>query len=189
MDSLTAFSSSKSPLPSTLLVLTTIIRSEPSLVCRRLVCLLLSFSTLTSRSSLKDSTLHLLDAFVITSTFVLEVALRGREKELAGLLVLVRLWRLVKLAGGGELFSIPISTTPANFLILSLIAVAVGVGEVDEASLRRLLETEERLQGIEGELRGERETLARIRAHLEAKRDLDGLKVADQGKERVLSQI
>jgi hypothetical protein len=44
--------------------------------------------------------LHLFDAAVIVVTFVLEVALKGREKELAGMLIVLRLWRLVKLVGG-----------------------------------------------------------------------------------------
>jgi hypothetical protein len=44
--------------------------------------------------------LHLFDASVVLTTFVLEVVLRGKERELAGLLILLRLWRLVKLVGG-----------------------------------------------------------------------------------------
>jgi len=68
--------------------------------------------------------LHLFDAVVIVTTFILEVVLRGRQRELAGLLILLRLWRLVKLVGG----------------------VAVGAGEIGEedaqalADLRRELE-------------------------------------------------
>jgi hypothetical protein len=44
--------------------------------------------------------LHLFDSIIILTTFVLEVILRGKEAELAGLLVVLRLWRLVKLVGG-----------------------------------------------------------------------------------------
>ena len=44
--------------------------------------------------------LHFFDAIVIVTTFVLEVVLRGRERELASLLIILRLWRLVKLVGG-----------------------------------------------------------------------------------------
>jgi hypothetical protein len=44
--------------------------------------------------------LHLFDAFIILTTFVLEVVLKGRERELAGLLIVLRLWRLIKLVGG-----------------------------------------------------------------------------------------
>ena len=46
------------------------------------------------------SSLHFFDAAVIITTFVLEVILRGRERELAGLLIILRLWRLVKLVQG-----------------------------------------------------------------------------------------
>ena len=46
------------------------------------------------------ASLHLFDAFVIVTTFVLEVVLRGKERELAGLLIILRLWRLLKLVGG-----------------------------------------------------------------------------------------
>lgn len=49
--------------------------------------------------------LHLFDAVVILTTFVLEVVLKGRERELAGLLILLRLWRLVKLVGGQSIFT------------------------------------------------------------------------------------
>ena len=44
--------------------------------------------------------LHLFDAMIIVTTFVLEVVLKGRERELAGLLIILRLWRLIKLVGG-----------------------------------------------------------------------------------------
>jgi len=53
---------------------------------------------------------HLFDAVIIVITFVLEFILRGKERELAALLVLFRLWRLIKLVGG----------------------IAVGAGEVGE---------------------------------------------------------
>jgi hypothetical protein len=46
------------------------------------------------------ASLHLFDAVIIVTTFVLEVILRGKERELAGLLVVLRLWRLLKLVGG-----------------------------------------------------------------------------------------
>lgn len=46
------------------------------------------------------SSLHFLDASVIIVTFILEVFLKGRERELAGLLILLRLWRLIKLVSG-----------------------------------------------------------------------------------------
>jgi len=68
--------------------------------------------------------LHLFDAMVIVTTFILEVVLRGRERELAGLLILLRLWRLVKLVGG----------------------VAVGAGEIGEEDERALADTRRELE-------------------------------------------
>ncbi|KAI8060920.1 hypothetical protein BC940DRAFT_146669 [Gongronella butleri] len=40
--------------------------------------------------------LHIFDVVVVVSTFVLEIVLRGREREVAGLLIILRLWRIVK---------------------------------------------------------------------------------------------
>ncbi|KAI9307761.1 hypothetical protein BJ944DRAFT_228335 [Cunninghamella echinulata] len=40
--------------------------------------------------------LHIFDVVVVVSTFVLEVILRGKEREAAGLLIIFRLWRIVK---------------------------------------------------------------------------------------------
>lgn len=44
--------------------------------------------------------LHVFDALIIVTTFILEVVLKGKEREFAGLLIVLRLWRLVKLVGG-----------------------------------------------------------------------------------------
>ncbi|KAI0256744.1 hypothetical protein BJV78DRAFT_1116823 [Lactifluus subvellereus] len=66
--------------------------------------------------STPHSSLHLFDAVVIVTTFVLEVILRGKERELAGLLITLRLWRLLKLVGG----------------------VAVGAGEIEEDTYKEL---------------------------------------------------
>ncbi|KAI8998504.1 hypothetical protein BD414DRAFT_453302 [Trametes punicea] len=68
--------------------------------------------------------LHLFDALVILTTFVLEVGLRGRERELASLLVILRLWRLVKLVQG----------------------IAVSAGEIDERQAEELSETRHKLR-------------------------------------------
>ena len=46
------------------------------------------------------ASLHAFDSLIIITTFVLEIILRGKERELVGLLVILRLWRLVKLVGG-----------------------------------------------------------------------------------------
>jgi len=79
------------------------------------------------------SSLHIFDAIIILTTFVLEVVLKGRERELAGLLIILRLWRLLKLVGG----------------------VAVGAGELEE-------ETYKELAQIKRELEESRSALARV---------------------------
>ncbi|KDQ19466.1 hypothetical protein BOTBODRAFT_153373 [Botryobasidium botryosum FD-172 SS1] len=81
-------------------------------------------------SGVPHATLHIFDAFIITTTFVLEVALKGREQELAALLIILRLWRLVKLVGG----------------------VAVGAGELDEENVRLLEETQLELEETKKQL-------------------------------------
>ncbi|KAG6818198.1 hypothetical protein H0H87_000103 [Tephrocybe sp. NHM501043] len=81
-------------------------------------------------SDVIHSGLHLFDALIIVVTFVLEVALKGRERELAGLLITLRLWRLVKLVGG----------------------VAVGAGEIEEETARRLAETLDELRNVKTDL-------------------------------------
>ncbi|SAM03978.1 hypothetical protein [Absidia glauca] len=40
--------------------------------------------------------LHIFDIVVVVSTFVLDIVLRGKEREVAGLLIIFRLWRIVK---------------------------------------------------------------------------------------------
>jgi len=83
--------------------------------------------------------LHLFDAFIIITTFVLEVILKGKEQELAGLLIILRLWRLVKLVGG----------------------VSVGVGELGEEDAVRAAEAESQVEALKKEN-------ADLRARLEA---------------------
>ncbi|KAJ7098022.1 hypothetical protein B0H15DRAFT_1019275 [Mycena belliarum] len=83
--------------------------------------------------------LHLFDAFIILTTFILEVVLKGREQELAGLLIILRLWRLVKLVGG----------------------VSVGVGEIGEGDAIRAAEAETQVEVLKKEN-------ADLRARLEA---------------------
>jgi len=76
------------------------------------------------------ASLHLFDCIIIITTFVLEVVLRGKEQELAGLLVVLRLWRLVKLVGG----------------------VAVGAGELEEENAQILAETKRQLEEVKAQL-------------------------------------
>ncbi|KAJ7774717.1 hypothetical protein B0H16DRAFT_1303488 [Mycena metata] len=73
--------------------------------------------------------LHLFDAFIIITTFVLEVILKGKEQELAGLLIILRLWRLVKLVGG----------------------VSVGVGELGEEDAVRAADAESEVEALKKE--------------------------------------
>nr|GAT47218.1 predicted protein [Mycena chlorophos] len=73
--------------------------------------------------------LHLFDAVIVCATFVLEVVLRGKEQELAGLLVVLRLWRLIKLVGG----------------------VSVGVGEMGEQDAIRAAEAEQEVARLKRE--------------------------------------
>ncbi|KAN0133804.1 hypothetical protein V8E53_008528 [Lactarius tabidus] len=70
------------------------------------------------------ASLHLFDAIIILTTFVLEVVLKGKERELAGLLIILRLWRLLKLVGG----------------------VAVGAGEIQEDTLKELAQVKRELE-------------------------------------------
>lgn len=43
--------------------------------------------------------LHLVDAIIILTSFLLEIFLKGAEQELSSLLIVFRLWRVVKLTG------------------------------------------------------------------------------------------
>jgi hypothetical protein len=60
----------------------------------------LGFEFYDPRGRFPHATLHVFDTVIIVTTFVLEVVLRGKGRELAGLLVILRLWRLLKLVGG-----------------------------------------------------------------------------------------
>lgn len=43
---------------------------------------------------------HLLDAVVIIGSVIIDLGLKGKDKELASLLIVFRLWRIVKVVGG-----------------------------------------------------------------------------------------
>ncbi|CAB4408676.1 unnamed protein product [Rhizophagus irregularis] len=60
--------------------------------------------------------LHLFDAGIIITTFLLDFFLKGKQREVAGLLILFRLWRLIK----------------------ALSTVAVGIIEYDEDKVDNL---------------------------------------------------
>ncbi|KAI9571229.1 hypothetical protein HD554DRAFT_2186821 [Boletus coccyginus] len=88
--------------------------------------------------------LHLFDAIIVVTTFVLEFVLKGRERELVGLLVILRLWRLVKLVGG----------------------VAIGAGEIEEQVLEELEQTKRQLEGSTAALAKAREENRKLRARV-----------------------
>jgi hypothetical protein len=90
------------------------------------------------------SSLHLFDAIIIVTTFVLEVVLRGRERELAGLLIILRLWRLLKLVGG----------------------VAVGAGEIEEDTVKELAQVKLKLEESRSALVQTREENQELRARV-----------------------
>ncbi|KAJ3053572.1 hypothetical protein HK097_003949 [Rhizophlyctis rosea] len=46
------------------------------------------------------SLLHLFDAIVVITSLALDLALRGKEQEVAGLLIVLRSWRLVRVVDG-----------------------------------------------------------------------------------------
>jgi len=89
--------------------------------------------------------LHFFDTIIIVTTFTLEVILRGKERELAGLLVILRLWRLVKLVGG----------------------VAVGAGELEEETIKALEETKSELKLVKAQLTEAREETAFLRMEVQ----------------------
>jgi len=76
------------------------------------------------------SVLHLVDAVIIIATFVLELVLRGAGRELAALLVILRLWRLVKLVG----------------------SVAVASGDLSEERAEELHAAKQELARVKAEL-------------------------------------
>ncbi|KIM55885.1 hypothetical protein SCLCIDRAFT_1220869 [Scleroderma citrinum Foug A] len=95
-------------------------------------------------SDTPHSSLHLFDAIIIIATIVLEFALKGKERELVGLLITLRMWRIVKLVGG----------------------IAVGAGEVEEEVLKELEETKRKLEGTTAALAKAREENRKLRARV-----------------------
>jgi len=106
---------------------------------------------------------HLFDLIVIVVTFVLEVVLRGGERELAGLLIVFRLWRLVKLVGGE--CSLWLYTTSLLNCASQFLGIAVGTNELGEE------DTQELMKELEDTKKNLSETLEenqRLRARLTA---------------------
>ncbi|KAJ4501519.1 hypothetical protein C8R41DRAFT_892177 [Lentinula lateritia] len=88
--------------------------------------------------------LHDFDAVIIVTTFILEVFLKGKQRELAGLLIVLRLWRLVKLVGG----------------------IAVGAGELEEDTAKEFAELNTEFEKTKRELSEEQEENKKLRARL-----------------------
>ena len=65
-------------------------------------------------------------------------------------------------------------------MLLRAFSVAVGVGEMDEENLARLLETEERLDELERELAEERRVVLEVKEHLRGRGDEVGLGVVER---------
>ncbi|EAU88616.2 hypothetical protein CC1G_04322 [Coprinopsis cinerea okayama7 len=89
--------------------------------------------------------LHLFDALINLATFILDLVLRGRERELASLLIILRLWRIAKL--------------------VSSVAVATDSLEEEvearlEATKQELHRTKEELGKVEEEVFNLRQRLA-----------------------------
>ncbi|KAI0006073.1 hypothetical protein BJV74DRAFT_802007 [Russula compacta] len=91
------------------------------------------------------ASLHIFDTVVIVTTFVLEVILKGKERELAGLLIILRLWRLLKLVGG----------------------VAVGAGELEEDTYKELARIKRELEESRSALIRVQDENQEIRARLD----------------------
>lgn len=92
-------------------------------------------------------------------TFVLEVILRGKERELAGLIVVLRLWRLVKLVGG----NIPLSLDLLFVAVIVVTGVVVGAGEMEEENAHILAETKRQLEEVMAQLAEVRDENMRLR--------------------------
>ncbi|KAG2158362.1 uncharacterized protein EDB93DRAFT_1121065 [Suillus bovinus] len=95
-------------------------------------------------SGVPHAALHLFDVAIIVTTFVLEFVLKGRQRELAGLLIILRLWRLVKLVGG----------------------IAVGAAEIEEETAQELEETKRQLEGTTNALAKAREENRKLRGRV-----------------------
>ncbi|KAG6335400.1 hypothetical protein ID866_3695 [Astraeus odoratus] len=98
----------------------------------------------TPLSDVPHASFHLFDATIIVATVVLELVLKGKERELVGLLIALRMWRLVKLVGG----------------------IAVGAGEVEEEVLKELAETKRKLEGTTAALAKAREENRKLRSRV-----------------------
>ncbi|OBZ75978.1 Voltage-gated hydrogen channel 1 [Grifola frondosa] len=107
--------------------------------------------------------LHLFDALVILTTFILEVVLRGRERELASLLIILRLWRLVKLVQGRATVN---QLLCERCLRIVPQGIAVSAGELEEEDAKMLAETREKLAEATSALKEVRAENQQLRARV-----------------------
>lgn len=77
---------------------------------------------------------------------------------MASLLILVRLWRLVKLVGGKLIIALAIDHS--KYVI---VGVAVGVGETSEEDAKRLVKLEEMLRDRDRVLNENQQEMGRLR--------------------------
>jgi len=84
--------------------------------------------------------LHLADAAIIVISFLLEIFLKGAEQELSSLLIIFRLWRLIKLTG----------------------TVAIETAEHQQDQLERL---QDQIKDLQQQLDDSRAEVARLRSN------------------------
>jgi hypothetical protein len=113
------------------------------------------------------ASLHIFDAVIIIMTFVLEFVLKGKEKEVAGLLVVLRLWRLVKLVGGMCFCQCVVLDVSDSFC---KIGIAIGAGHIGEEEAKQLAEAQEELERLRQELISTKEENSRLQSQLDALR-------------------
>ncbi|GJJ12076.1 hypothetical protein Clacol_006317 [Clathrus columnatus] len=95
-----------------------------------------------------SSVLHFIDGFIIVGTFLLEVALKGQERELASLLILFRLIRFAAEA-------------------------AVGMGELDEEKVEELEHVKAQLAKRTAELTAAREEISRLKLRADERAEIE----------------
>ncbi|KAJ3726135.1 hypothetical protein C8R42DRAFT_718370 [Lentinula raphanica] len=109
--------------------------------------------------------LHDFDAIIIVTTFILEVFLKGKQRELAGLLIVLRLWRLVKLVGG--YYSV---VCPRKYIGLlthkPITGIAVGAGELEEDTAKEFAALSRELDQTKRELYNMQEENKTLRSRL-----------------------
>lgn len=113
-------------------------------------------------SGVPHAVFHLFDTVIIITTFVLEVFLKGRQRELAGLLIMFRLWRLVKLVGGNSKLNLFLSFRLMSFPT----GIAVGAAEIEEETAQELEETKRQLEGTTIALAKAREENRKLRGRV-----------------------